>query len=118
LLCPECDALLASEVIAPARVVFRCRAAHGTFVPHAALDALPELDWVAKGITAPERDAVNVEGAIEVSSAQAHFDLAWSYREMGLLKDALEMIDKVLAIDPSWPDAQVIRAELIEQLKR
>ncbi len=59
-----------------------------------------------------------VASTLGAGDAQAHFDLAQAYREMGLLKDALEMIDKVLAIDPSWRDADVIRAELIEQLKK
>jgi tetratricopeptide (TPR) repeat protein len=127
--CPRCDALLASELVAPTKVVFRCPAAHGTFVPYASLDAVTDLDWAAMHITVPQPGDVDPEkvfeafkekirSTIDPRDARAHYDLAQAYREMGLLADALEMIDKVLALEPSWPNAAFMRAELIEALRK
>ena len=97
----------------PNKVVFRCRAAHGTFVPHALLDA---VDKDPEHVFREFKE--KVESAIGVGDARAYFDLAQAYREMGLMEGALEMIDKVLAIEPSWRNAAFIRAELIEELRK
>jgi len=106
--CPVCDALLSTELATPTQVFFRCPASHGTFVPQEALALNPEKVFA--------QFKEEIEGTLG-SDARAHYHLAQAYREMGLLADAVKTLDDLLALDPSWPNAAMMRAELIEELR-
>jgi hypothetical protein len=107
--CPVCKALLSSEHATPSQLLFRCPASHGTFVPYEASDQDPEKVF--------GQFKEKIERTIE-TDAGAHFHVAQAFREMGLLEDALVFIDKLLVLDPSWPNAALMRAELIEELSK